>query len=279
MFVRYKDMSIISCFRINARKILNQIKSKITMDDKQAQLISASVASAINVVSLSLTDSSVGVFSAVSPLVQVAIENSLLAIGAKRLSGREKLRIGSAVWWACKVAEENINSGLTIKHDQFEEDEVTALIESVFRAASEDCQEKKDQAYGSFLGNFAFQDHFDRGALFSMAKILKDLSYDELLLIAALNGESGKNYESFYEKLAREDDLRCGEMVGYFVRLGNLGITKKVAPFVLGSNIGNIQLSALGKELCRQARLCDMDAEQCEALRRYINTFARPAGI
>lgn len=262
---------------MNAKKLILKLKRFLSMDEKQSQLISASVASAINVVSLSLTDSSVGVFSAVSPLVQVAIENSLLAIGAKRLSEREKRRIGSTVWWACKVAKDNISSGKTILHDQFEEDDVTALIESVFRAASEDCQEKKDQAYGSFLGNFSYQNQFDGGALFTMATILKDLSYDELLLIAALYGQPVKNYESIYQKLVQEGDLRCGEMVGAFTRLCNLGIIKRVAPFFVGSNIGNIQLSALGEELCRQARLCDLDVVECDTLKNYISLFAKPA--
>ena len=249
------------------------------MDDKQATLISAAAVSAINFASLSLTEDFTILFSAISPIVQVAIERGLHAIGANRLSDREKLRIGSAVWWAHKVAEENINSGKFIKLNQYEGDDVTSLVESIFRAASEDSQEKKDMAYGAFLGNFAFQDQFDRGALFSMARILKDLSYDELLLIAALSGQSGRNYEPFYEKLDNEEDLRCGEMVGYFVRLRNLGITKRVAPFRLGSSIGNLKLSALGEELCSQARLCDMDVEECESLRSYINMIARPVGI
>lgn len=249
------------------------------MDERNASVVSAVITSVINLATLSLPESASGVFSAISPAVQLAIERSLSAIGAARLSDREKLRIGSAVWWASRTVEENRRAGKIVMQPQIDQAEMSALVESVFRAASEDSQEKKDRAYGVFLGNFAFQDRFDGGALFAMAKIVKDLSLDELLLIAALNGRPGMNYEEIFKKLEREGDLRCGEMVGYFTRLRNLGLTIRVAPVSLGSSIGNLKLSALGEALCDLARLREIDPEQCDALGQYLNLLSKPVGI
>ena len=246
---------------------------------EKAAAISVAITSAINLATLSLSESSSRVVSAISPMMQLAIECGLSAIGPNRLSEREKYRVGSAVWWASKVAEDNIRAGRSVSQQQFEQDDLTALVESLFRAASEDSQEKKDMAYGAFLGNFAFQDQFDGGALFAMARILKDLSFDELLLMASLDGRPGMNYESFYKKLDQEGDLRCGEMIGYFVRLRNLGLTVRVVPITLGSNIGNLKLSALGEALCHMAMLDDLDPEQLESLRGYLDLFAKPIGF
>ena len=209
----------------------------------------------------------------------MAIERSLSAIGASRLSERERFRIGSSVFWAAQVAEENSRAGKMVQQGQFAQDDMTTLVESVFRAASEDSQEKKGKAYGTFLGNVAFQNQVDGGALFAMAKILKDLSFDELLLIAALKGRPEMYYEPFFQKLNQEGNLRCGEMVGYFVRLHNLGLTIRVRPISMSEIIGNLKLSALGDALCDMANLCEMDPEQRDELRKYLDTYAKPAGL
>lgn len=249
------------------------------MNEKQSSALGAVITSALNVASLSLSESSASVFAAISPMVQTAIEMSLLAIGTSRLSDREKFRAGVAVWQATSVAKENLVAGKKILQDWMDQEGLAAMIESVFRAAAEDSQEKKEKAYGAFLGNFAFQNKFDAGALFTMAKMLKEMSMDELLLIAALKGRPGMNYESFYKKLDQEGDLKCGEMVGHFMRLRNLGIVVRVVPISLGSTVGNLKLSALGEAFCDLAKLYDIDPVACDALRKYLDLYAKPAGV
>jgi len=249
------------------------------MDDKKSAVISAAITSAINMASLALSDGVSGVISAISPMVQLAIERGLSAIGAGRMSEREQTRIGSAVYWAAQVVEENSRAGRIIQQSQFTQDDMSILVESIFRAVSEDSQEKKEKAYGALLGNFAFQNKFDAGALFTMAKMLKEMSLDELLLIAALKGRPGMNYEAYYKKLDQEGDLKCGEMVGHFMRLRNLGIVVRVVPISLGSTVGNLKLSALGEAFCDLAKLYDIDPVACDALRAYLDLYAKPAGM
>ena len=87
------------------------------------------------------------------------------------------------------------------------------------------------------------------------------------------------NYEDIFRKLDGEGDLRCGELMGYFTRLLNLGLTVKVLPISARSSIGNLKLSALGEALCDIAKLREIDPEQCDALGQYLNLFAKPAGI
>lgn len=126
------------------------------MDEKKASIISAATTFAINLAALSLPESTLGVFAAISPVVQVAIERGLSAIGADRLPDREMRRIGSTTLWAKRVVEENLRERKKVMQSQIDQEEIDAFVESVFRAASEDAQEKKDKAYGVFGGNFAF---------------------------------------------------------------------------------------------------------------------------
>lgn len=112
-----------------------------------------------------------------------------------------------------------------------------------------------------------------------MAQIIKNLSLDELLLIAVLNGRPGMNYEEFFKKLEQDGDLRCGEMVGYFTRLRNLGLTIRVLPISMASSIGCLKLSALGEALCDLANLQEIDPEQYNSLRQYLDLFAKSAEI
>ena len=240
------------------------------MEDKTTAYISASITSALGVASLSLSDETAQIFSMIAPSIQTAIDFALSTIGSTRFSKREQVRIGSAVWWALKVAEENVHAGKRILQVRFDQTEVNSVVETIFRAAIEDSQELKDRAYGTLLGNFVYQDKFDGGALYSIAKILRDLSFDELLLIAALKDLPAMNYEMLYTKLEKDGDLVAGELVGHFSRLKDLGLIVRVFPVSLGSFIGNLQLSAMGEALCDIADLERLAPKQVESLCGYL---------
>lgn len=240
------------------------------MEDKTTAYISASITSALSVASLSLSDETAQVFSMIAPSIQTAIDFALSTIGSARFSKREQVRIGSAVWWALKVAEENAHAGKRILQVQFDQTEINSLVETIFRAAIEDSQELKDRAYGTLLGNYVYQDKFDGGALYSIAKVLRDMSFDELLLIAALKDQPAMNYEMLYAKLVKDGDLVAGELVGKFSRLKDLGLIVRAAPFSLGSVIGNIRLSAMGDALCDITDLVRLAPEQVENLQGYL---------
>lgn len=240
------------------------------MDSKTTEYISASIASALGVAALSLPDETARVFSMIAPSIQTAIDSALSTIGSTRCSKRERVRIGSAVWWALKVAEENVNAGKRILQIDFDQADVNSLVEVLFRAAMDDSQELKNQAYGSLLGNYVYQDKFDGGALYSIAKILRDMSFDELLLIAALMEQPAMNYEMLYTKLEKDGDLVAGELVGHFSRLKDLGLIVRVFPVSLGSVIGNIRLSAMGEALCGIADLVRLAPKQVENLQGYL---------
>ncbi len=249
------------------------------MDSKEASIVSAAITSALGLASLSLPDETASVFSVMLPSVQSAIDMGLSTIGLDRLSHREQYRVGSVVWWALKIAKENEQAGRTVLQTEFNQGDVNSLVEALFRAAAEDSQELKDRAYGCLLGNFAYQDKFDSGALFPMAKMLKEMSVDELLLLAALKGRPAMNYELIYERLEHDGSLREGEMFGYFARFRSRGLTARVKPVSSSSYIGNIMISALGDVFCDLADLQEIDSVQCDEMRGYLDVYARPVGV
>ena len=193
------------------------------------------------------------------------------------MTNREKQRVGNTIAYAINVADRNIRAGHSIKQTVLDGLEVDALIETVSRAAAEDAQELKEIAYGSLIGNFAFQDKFDLGALYTLARVLKELSMDELLLIATLCGQDTTNYEPIYNALLNNGDLVAGELVNHFLSLRNQGITVRTYPFTTNHTIGSVRLSAFGEGLCELADLNMLDSDECSHLKSTLNLYIQQA--
>ncbi|MBO6237663.1 MAG: hypothetical protein J6N50_02620 [Bacteroidales bacterium] len=243
------------------------------MTNEKASDISAAVMATINLATLSLSSEASGILSAFSPVIQNGIQRVLTTIGPSKLTDREKVRVGASVHWAIKAIEEHRNAGHSALQDQFDAKTIDALIESLFRAASEDSQEQKDQAYGSLLGNFAYQNKFDGGALFTLAKILKELTFDEMLLIASLYGRPAENYEPIYNKFLNNEDLVAGELVNHFLRLRDFGVTVRTYPYTTNHTVGSLKLSALGQGLYELAGLDKLAPEECSRLRDLLDIY------
>lgn len=245
------------------------------MEQEKSQTLSALFTTAVNLTALSLLPEAASVLSAFSPALQRSMEIALSNMGAARLADREKQRVGNTIAYAINVADKKIKAGYPIKQKELEGLDVEALIETICRAAAEDAQELKEIAYASLIGNFAFQDKFDIGALFNIAKILKGLSIDELRLIAVLHGRVTTNYEPVYNALLNNGDLVAGELVNHFLSLRNQGITVRTYPFTTNHTIGSVKLSAYGENLCDLANLDILDPEECSRLRDYLTQYIK----
>lgn len=243
------------------------------MKKEKASTLSALFSSAVNLSALSLPPEAAAVISACSPALQRSMEIALSNMGASRMTDREKQRVESTIRYAISIADRNVKTGWSIKQKELEGLEVEAFIEIVYRAAAEDAQEMKEKAYASLIGNFAFQDRFDMGALSNLAIILDDLSLDELRLIAALHGQDATNYEPVYNALLNNDDLVAGELVNHFQSLRNRGFTVRSRPFALNHTIGNIKLSAYGERFCELANLNELDPEESSRLKARLNMY------
>ena len=243
------------------------------MKQENASDISAAVMTTINLAALTLSSEASGILSAFAPIIQNGVQRALTNIGQNKLTEREKVRVGSSVYWAIKAIEEHQKAEHPALQDQFDAQTIDALIESLFRAASEDSQEQKDQAYGSLLGNFAYQNKFDGGALFTLAKILKELTFDEMLLIASLYGRPTENYEPIYNKFLNNEDLVAGELVNHFLRLRDFGVTVRTYPYTTNHTVGSLKLSALGQGLYELAGLDKLAPEECSRLRNLLDIY------
>ena len=246
------------------------------MKKEKASTLSALFSSALNLSALSLLPEAAAAISACSPVLQRSMELALSSMGASRMTDREKQRIGDTIKYAINIAVRNIETGRSIKQKELEGQEVEALIEIVCRAA-EDAQELKEKAYASLIGNFAFQDKFDIGALSNLAKILKDTPLDELCLIAALHGQETINYEPVYNALLNSGDLVAGELVNHFLSLRNQGITVRTYPFTTNHTIGSVKLSAYGERFCELANLNELDPEESSRLKDCLNLYLQNA--
>ena len=247
------------------------------MEQEKSLTLSALFTTAINLGTLALIPEASAVLSACSPALQRTVEVALSNIGASYMTNREKQRVGNTIAYAISIADRNIKVGRPIKQSELNGLEVEALIESLCRASAEDAQELKEIAYASLIGNFAFQDKFDMGALYTLAKVLKDLSKDELLLIAALHGQDTTNYEPVYNSLLNNGDLVAGELVNHFLSLRNHGLTIRPYPFTTNHTIGNTKLSAFGEGLCKLAELEMLDPEDCSHLKGYLDQYVQNA--
>jgi len=247
------------------------------MKQEKALTLSTLFSSAVNLSALSLFPEAAAAISACSPVLQRSMELALSSMGASRMTDREKQRIGDTIKYAINIAVRNIETGRSIKQKELEGQEVEALIEIVCRAAAEDAQELKEKAYASLIGNFAFQDKFDIGALSNLAKILKDTPLDELCLIAALHGQETINYEPVYNALLNSGDLVAGELVNHFLSLRNRGITVRTYPFTTNHTIGSVKLSTYGEEFFELANLNELDPEESSRLKDCLNLYLQNA--
>lgn len=247
------------------------------MDREKASNLSSAITTAVGLVTLmsSVPEEVVAFVAALTPAMQRSLETVLTSINPSRMSIREKKRVNSSLARALEVAQGHMDSGESVQMPEFDYEQVEIIIETVLRAAAEDAQEKKDFAFGSLIGHFAYQGVFESGALYTLSKILKDLSYDELLLVAALKDKPSTNYEPIYNKLLNENDVVAGELVNHFLRLKELGLTVRTYPFTTNHTVGSLKLSALGEGLCNLADLDKMDPEESEKLRGFLDTCVR----
>ena len=77
------------------------------MKQENASDISAAVMTTINLAALTLSSEASGILSAFAPIIQNGVQRVLINIGPNKLTEREKVRVGSSVYWAIKAIEEH----------------------------------------------------------------------------------------------------------------------------------------------------------------------------
>lgn len=207
-----------------------------------------------------------------APIVQRSISRVLTVFNGKSYSRIEGARLGicydSIVESIRRNEAANHRRNEAFFSQEFSYGKIDEVAEAVLRAAMDDSQNIKARLYGRLLGNALYQTKYDESSLFLLLRIAKQLSFDELCLLAVLNDLPTRNYEA----LARVDDKRA-EILVNMLNLKGLGLVKRMPPFLLGATLDNLQVSAMGKDLYSLMDLQELDSNEVSSLGQLLDTY------
>jgi hypothetical protein len=230
----------------------------IERSDLSALLTSAlSLAAAFG---LPLSPDALTVLSSCAPILDRSINRVLGLFEKKSFARMESVRLGICYSEIAATVKRNREKGLdAIMHDPHDGKDgyskTEEVIEAVFKAAINDAQTVKAKVYGTLIGNLAFQSRYDDTQAYLLLKTAEQLSYYELCLIAVLNKYQAKDYSRIEHRAYECEDSNIAELFMAMVHLQNLGLFKRVRPFSLGLIIYNLELSFVGRDLCRLLEL------------------------
>ena len=253
---------------------------RLAKDSNLATDLSAVAATGINVLISSFnipSDVQLAIANC-SPVIQRGFEVALETIGSNRFSNNEKKRLAHTFLSAAQKAAENNSKQKSLAPSFESSDDLEDILEDLLCAASDDSQEKKDEVYGRFIGNFPYQGQFNKTSVYMLARIIRELSYDELLLLSILYELGSTNFESINTCFVNTENVTAGEICYYFMHFRNLGLTVRTFPFSTGSTIGTIKLSSLGKGLCEMMELLNLDPEERTKMQATLDLYNRFQG-
>lgn len=143
------------------------------------------------------------------------------------------------------------------------------VIEAIFKAAIFDAQTVKSKLYGTLIGNLAYQSLYDDTQAYLLLKTAEQMSYYELCLISVLAVLPPTNYFPVERKAYDTKDPGIAELFTALLHIKNAGLFKCLPPYRMGCNLDNLELSFVGKDLCRLLELETLekgDREKIESL-------------
>ena len=173
-----------------------------------------------------------------------------------KFSKREKERLEIASSVAYETSSINLKKGLSYRTDnlfrrtkdgycQFDD-----AFEQTIKAIRDDCDTRKSQIYGAFLGNIPFHQELDINSIMIISNILHNLSYAELCVLYSFSKTSYNGINKISKYIKSNSN---GEVFGIYaalIKLRNNGMLERIPPFGLSDQIGNLTISPFGSHIC-----------------------------
>ena len=203
--------------------------------------------------------------------VPTIITNSFKKIScdvlSRNISKREEQKIGTGYFFAIKRINQNITAGLSIREDDFINEEnilsdSNTILEGVTIKLQKEWELKKLEFYGNYLGNISFRKDININYASVLLRLIESMSYRQLCLVVVFK----KNGTPEIDLSPIENQFKSNFMLESFnfslysdlVALGQLTVFRRVAPFSLGASIGNCVLSDIGNKLYELMNLNDI---------------------
>lgn len=247
------------------------------MKEEYREDVSALVTSALSLAAgfgFEVSEDAAMLLGSIAPVVQRAISRVLTVFNGKSFAKVESARLGVCYYSLVECIKKNEASGKEYNEAFFlqsnEYKRIDEVAEAVFRAAMDDSQNVKSYHYGRLLGNALYQTKYDESSIFLLMKIAKQLSYDELCLLAVLYDMPARRYEA----LVGGDDKRVELMIN-MLNLKRLGIIKNVPPYFVGATLDSLQISAFGKDLYTLMDLQGLNPKDIGDLRQLLEFYVK----
>nr|DAK18087.1 MAG TPA: hypothetical protein [Caudoviricetes sp.] len=200
--------------------------------------------------------------AAVQPLLTKAFDVIIPDIFHKNLTKREVERLGISYKAAVSKINENAQRGIRLRDDNLflrsgtNYSKADDIIEAIFKNAIDDTEQKKTEFYGYFFGNLAFCPEVDYSNAMHLQRTISQLSYTHLCLIKYIYINTSLPAYGWKNKINRNTDMKGMEIYHAVKDLVRLDITIATGSVTLGEEIGNIELSCIGKALYK---IMDLD--------------------
>ena len=232
--------------------------------------------------SLSLVNPAFGMIAiGAQPLLAKKLKQFLSSMVNKSITKREFTRLDKAIDGMTTSIEANLNDKMPLNNlvMQQKEDGFTDaddLFEEMLRQIKNETESKKSYFCGIFIGNIPYSGNLSSSNLLQYEKIISQLSYSHLCLLKVLDNLKG----SGQNRCGRADSYVLSnpipdvlEVYSELMQLKTFGLVKCVPPFNLGAQLGNIEISDFGVNLCKLMRLNLLEKEDVSKTLSIVENF------
>ena len=131
-------------------------------------------------------------------VVGPALSSLARDMAERTLSRRERARTEATYLYAVETIKMRLEEGLEVRQDGFFFSELARrspaeeLFEAVVTSAQREHEERKIEYLGKLIANLAFEEEIDRSLANLMVRIVKEVTWTQLVLLAAIGDESNR---------------------------------------------------------------------------------------
>lgn len=212
----------------------------------------------------------------VQPLLKGAFDTIIPDFFHKGITKRELGRIGVSYKAAIDKINENVNSGIELRTDNFfvradnSYSEADDILEAILKDSMNDVEKKKAEFYGYFFGNLAFCPEINYSNAIILQNIISQLSYSHLCLIKYIHDHNVVNTKNWKQNFDQTTDIKGMEVYHILKDLVHFDLTMRVKPIELWEEIGSITLNCFGKALYKLMDLDKVNGKEFEELSSII---------
>lgn len=232
--------------------------------------------------SLSLVNPAFGMIAiGAQPMLAKSIKNCLKKMVGNGITNREYARLDKALDGMSDSIEENLKEKLTLNSNVLQKNgdgftDADDLFEEMLKQIKNESESKKSYFCGIFIGNIPYSGNLSCSNLMQYEKIISQLSYSQLCLLRALSisKETGVNNCGGADNYVRTNpspDIL--EVYSELLFLKSLGLLRKIPPYSLNSELGRVEISEFGINLCKLMRLHLLDEADVSKVYSLIEQF------